>query len=201
MVAATGTGKTVVAALDYRRLRADAQRDLSQLFVAHRERILEQSRATFRAVLRDGSFGELHGRAARARRRPLGEQPDCRHRRAARRGLLRRKRKVAPPNEPSYDVLAADGRRLQVKALRRSQKGRTTLSPLRGHDFDAVVAVTFKPDLEVEAAFYIPLAVVEEYERWSETWKAHRLSLTKRLCADDRVTRIGAGDLIGENDR
>jgi hypothetical protein len=108
--------------------------------------------------------------------------------------------KVAPPNEPSYDVLAADGRRLQVKALRRSQKGRTTLSPLRSHDFDAVVAVTFKPDLEVEAAFYIPLAVVEEYQRWSETWKAHRLSLTKRLCADDRVTRIDAGDLLGEND-
>jgi superfamily II DNA or RNA helicase len=61
VVAATGTGKTVVAALDYRRLRSDARRDLSLLFVAHRERILEQSRATFRAVLRDGSFGELHG--------------------------------------------------------------------------------------------------------------------------------------------
>src|SRR4051812_23022244 len=108
--------------------------------------------------------------------------------------------RMAPPNEPSYDVVAADGRRLQVKALRRSAKGRTTLSPLRSHDFDAVVAVTFKLDLEGEAAFHIPLAVVEEYERWSDTWKAHRLSLTKRLCADDRVTRIEAADLIGEND-
>src|SRR3954447_1842980 len=56
---------------------------------------------------------------------------------------------VAPPNEPSYDVLAADGRRLQVKAPRRSQTGRTTLTPLRRPDFNAVVAVTFKPDLEV----------------------------------------------------
>ena len=61
VVAATGTGKTVVAALDYRQLRAARRRDLSLLFVAHRERILEQSRATFRAVLRDGSFGEIHG--------------------------------------------------------------------------------------------------------------------------------------------
>lgn len=61
VVAATGTGKTVVAALDYRQLRSQAKRDLSLLFVAHRERILEQSRATFRAVLRDGSFGETHG--------------------------------------------------------------------------------------------------------------------------------------------
>lgn len=61
VVAATGTGKTVVAALDYRRLRRAAQRDLSLLFVAHRERILEQSRETFRHVMHDGSFGEMHG--------------------------------------------------------------------------------------------------------------------------------------------
>lgn len=61
VVAATGTGKTVIAAFDYRRLREAAGRDLSLLFVAHRGEILEQSLATYRAVLRDGSFGELHG--------------------------------------------------------------------------------------------------------------------------------------------
>ena len=69
VVAATGTGKTVVAALDYRQLRQRAGHDLSLLFVAHRERILEQSRTMFRHVLRDGSFGEIHGggRAAAGR--------------------------------------------------------------------------------------------------------------------------------------
>jgi superfamily II DNA or RNA helicase/HKD family nuclease len=61
VVAATGTGKTVVAALDYRQLRRRAGRDLSLLFVAHRERILEQSRGTFRHVVHDGSFGQIHG--------------------------------------------------------------------------------------------------------------------------------------------
>ena len=61
VVAATGTGKTVVAALDYRDLRSRAGKDLSLLFVAHRRRILDQSRAMFRAVLRDESFGELMG--------------------------------------------------------------------------------------------------------------------------------------------
>jgi superfamily II DNA or RNA helicase/HKD family nuclease len=61
VVAATGTGKTVVAALDYAELRKRASRDLSLLFVAHREEILRQSLATYRAVLRDGSFGEIHG--------------------------------------------------------------------------------------------------------------------------------------------
>lgn len=57
VVAATGTGKTVVAALDYKRAR-QRQGDLSLLFVAHRKEILEQSIRTFREVLRDGSFGE-----------------------------------------------------------------------------------------------------------------------------------------------
>jgi len=61
VVAATGTGKTVVAALDYRQLCEATGKDLSLLFVAHRERILEQSRATYGAVLRSGSFGEIHG--------------------------------------------------------------------------------------------------------------------------------------------
>lgn len=59
VVAATGTGKTVIAALDYKRLlRAWGQARL--LFVAHRKEILEQSRHVFRAVLKDGSFGELY---------------------------------------------------------------------------------------------------------------------------------------------
>ena len=55
VVAATGTGKTVVAALDFKRLRPDYER---LLFVAHRKEILQQSRDTFRVVLRDGAFGE-----------------------------------------------------------------------------------------------------------------------------------------------
>jgi superfamily II DNA or RNA helicase len=58
VVMATGTGKTVVSALDYRRLRATDRVD-SVLFVAHRKEILDQSLRTFREVMRDGSFGEL----------------------------------------------------------------------------------------------------------------------------------------------
>lgn len=62
VVAATGTGKTVVAAFDYAQFRRDAAkagRSSRLLFVAHRQEILEQSRACFRAVLRDQNFGEL----------------------------------------------------------------------------------------------------------------------------------------------
>ena len=58
VVAATGTGKTVVAALDYRRMAEDPTRRPRLLFVAHRKEILEQSLHTYREVLADASFGE-----------------------------------------------------------------------------------------------------------------------------------------------
>ena len=53
LVAATGTGKTVVAALDYRRLAVDAPTSPTLLFVAHRREILQQSLRTYREVLND----------------------------------------------------------------------------------------------------------------------------------------------------
>ncbi len=58
LVSATGTGKTVMAALDYVRLRDTLPR-ARLLFVAHREEILTQSLDTFRYALRDPAFGEL----------------------------------------------------------------------------------------------------------------------------------------------
>lgn len=58
LVSATGTGKTVMAALDYARLRRTLPR-ARLLFIAHREEILQQSMATFRHALREQSFGEL----------------------------------------------------------------------------------------------------------------------------------------------
>jgi superfamily II DNA or RNA helicase len=58
LVSATGTGKTVMAAVDYARLRERLPR-ARLLFVAHRKEILEQSLRTFRHALRSHSFGEL----------------------------------------------------------------------------------------------------------------------------------------------
>ncbi|WP_149824767.1 DUF3427 domain-containing protein [Streptomyces tailanensis] len=58
LVAATGTGKTVMAALDYKQLRKKHGRDLRLLFVAHRKEILQQSMRTYQDVLVDPNFGE-----------------------------------------------------------------------------------------------------------------------------------------------
>ena len=59
VVAATGTGKTVVAAFDFKRFYQSKNRQARLLFVAHRREILEQAAGTFRLVLRTPDFGEL----------------------------------------------------------------------------------------------------------------------------------------------
>lgn len=58
VVAATGTGKTVISAFDFKRFYVNNP-GAKLLFVAHREEILKQSLATYRHILRDQNFGEL----------------------------------------------------------------------------------------------------------------------------------------------
>lgn len=58
LVSATGTGKTVMAAVDFARLRTTLGR-ARLLFVAHRKELLQQSLNTFKHALRDPAFGEL----------------------------------------------------------------------------------------------------------------------------------------------
>ena len=59
VVAATGTGKTVLSALDYKRLQPTLGLRPKMLFVAHRMEILKQAQRTFAEVLVDNEFGEL----------------------------------------------------------------------------------------------------------------------------------------------
>ena len=59
VVAATGTGKTVISAFDYKNYTNEFDGEPKLLFVAHRKEILKQSLQTFRQVLKDSNFGEL----------------------------------------------------------------------------------------------------------------------------------------------
>ncbi len=58
IVAATGTGKTVISAFDYKSFRKENP-SAKLLFVAHRKEILQQAHITFQGILRDNNFGEL----------------------------------------------------------------------------------------------------------------------------------------------
>jgi len=58
VVAATGTGKTVIAAFDFKRFR-EKHPSCNFLFIAHRQEILKQAMQTFRIVLEDPNFGDI----------------------------------------------------------------------------------------------------------------------------------------------
>ncbi|WP_086476284.1 DUF3427 domain-containing protein [Arenibacter amylolyticus] len=58
LVAATGTGKTVISAFDYKKFKQE-NKSAKLLFVAHRKEILTQAASTFRGVLKDNNFGEF----------------------------------------------------------------------------------------------------------------------------------------------
>ena len=58
IVAATGTGKTLVSAFDYKRFK-NQHNSAKLLFLAHRKEILIQSLSAYRGILKDNNFGEL----------------------------------------------------------------------------------------------------------------------------------------------
>ncbi len=58
IVAATGTGKTIISAFDYRNFKK-INSAARLLFVAHRKEILQQAQKVFQGVLKDNNFGEL----------------------------------------------------------------------------------------------------------------------------------------------
>ena len=58
LVAATGTGKTIISAFDYKNFRLN-NKSSKLLFVAHRKEILQQAKAAFQGVLKENNFGEL----------------------------------------------------------------------------------------------------------------------------------------------
>lgn len=61
VVAATGTGKTVISAFDYKYFSTKNKgKPCRLLFIAHREEILKQSMLCFRAILKDANFGDLY---------------------------------------------------------------------------------------------------------------------------------------------
>ena len=158
VVAATGTGKTVVAALDYRQL-LDRNPDLSLLFVAHREEILRQARDTYRHVLRRGDFGEIHGG---------GRIAEGRHIFAMIQSLRTSKLDEFAPN--AFDIVvvdefhhaAADSYDRLLKHVEPRELLGLTATPERldGHDvtewFDHRIAVELRLWEAIDQGFLVP---------------------------------------------
>ncbi|ATZ18001.1 DEAD/DEAH box helicase family protein [Mesoplasma melaleucae] len=59
LIMATGTGKTLVSAFDYKRQIEQAKKNLKILFLAHQREIIDQAIKTYRHVLENNQFGEV----------------------------------------------------------------------------------------------------------------------------------------------
>lgn len=98
IVAATGTGKTVISAFDYKRFKENNPR-ARLLFVAHRKEILEQAQETFRHVLKDSNFGSLW---------VDGEEPDNYEHVFASVQTLKNRIAILPLSADFYDSIIID---------------------------------------------------------------------------------------------
>lgn len=98
VVAATGTGKTVISAFDFKQFR-NKNPNAKLLFIAHRKEILVQARATFAGILKDNNFGELW---------VDGEEPDLYEAVFASIATLKNRIGIISLSETYYDFIIID---------------------------------------------------------------------------------------------
>lgn len=194
IVAATGTGKTVVAALDYRRLVREVHgRDLTLLFVAHRKEILTQARRVYQEVLIEPAFGELLVGA---------DQPaKWRHVFASIQSLSAERLATIEPNH--FDVVvidefhhaeAASYRRLLDHARPVELLG-LTATPERGDGvdvrdfFDGRVAAELRLWEAPGAAFAVPISLLRRSRRGRSTWHAVETGRIRPGCIKQSLHR------------
>jgi hypothetical protein len=93
-------------------------------------------------------------------------------------------------NEPGYDLVAPDGRLVQVRALRSEPHRERTVMGVMTDPYDTLFAIKFWFEYEPLRAIEVPRPVLERhYEHGTRT------SWTKRLEHDPEVRRIPPTDL------
>lgn len=88
-------------------------------------------------------------------------------------------------NEPGYDLIARDGRRIQVRALRSEPHRERTLMGVMKEPYDTLFAVKFTVDYHPMRAIEVPRDALERHYPHGT-----RTSWTKRLEYDEAVRRI-----------
>lgn len=97
--------------------------------------------------------------------------------------------------QAGWDVMAPDGERIQVKAMRQTPTNkRRNLSPIRDAEYDSVVTVIFDEDFQVTEGLKLSREVVEELYRHNDHVNGRIITVTKALRADPRVATIELTD-------
>lgn len=99
---------------------------------------------------------------------------------------------LAPKSEKSYDVMAEDGRRIQVKSriLTRGRGGKRQLSTFRSWDFTHLGVVLFGPDYSIVRGAMIPVEVVLEASSEDRHVRGNRVMATDELLSTPGVDDI-----------
>ena len=210
LVSATGTGKTVMAAVDYARLKKSWRR-ARLLFVAHRKEILDQSQATFRHALREPAFGEQW---------VAGRQPEAfEHVFASIQSL--NARGIAAMDPKHFDIVIVDEfhhaaapsyRRLLEHVKPRELLG-LTATPERSDDlsvfeyFDGRIAAELRLWDAIDQhrlAPFLYYGIHDDVDLTEVPWKRGRGydvdGLTKVLTADDARARLVLKQLLDHVD-
>ena len=104
---------------------------------------------------------------------------------------------LAPNSQKSWDVLTADGERLQVKArvvTNPRANGERQLSVFRSWDFDAAIVVLFDDNFRVWRAARLPVETFKTAARFVEHVSGYRAFATDELldAGDDWTERLRA---------
>ena len=99
---------------------------------------------------------------------------------------------LAPNSEKSYDVMAEDGRRIQVKSriLTRGRRGERQLSTFRSWDFTHLGVVLFGPDYSIVRGAMIPNELVREAATEDRHVGGNRVMATDELLSSPGVDDI-----------
>jgi hypothetical protein len=95
-----------------------------------------------------------------------------------------------------FDVKTPSGERIEVKAIRVTEGGKTGrgLSPIRKSDYDVVLVVVFGEDFDVTEGLRIPREVVEERFAVESYRNARSIRITRALRDDPRVETVDLSD-------
>lgn len=200
VVAATGTGKTVVAACDYKAF-AQSHPRARLLFVAHREEILRQSLRTFQEVLNNYNFGSQWY---------SGHEPDNYEYLFASKDTLnnRLEKLQLPPDYYDYIVIdevhhvAADTYRKIINYFKPQILLGLTATPERmdgidiTHDFDDTISAEIRLDDALNKQLLAPFhyyGITDSVDYSDVSWSGgHYVAaeLTKIYTANDARTAV-----------
>jgi hypothetical protein len=100
-------------------------------------------------------------------------------------------------SQAGWDVMLPDGERLQVKALRQTGAyKRSTLSPIRDADYDAVIVVIFDEDFRVIEGLRIERATVEDLFPHRAHVNGRIITVTQNLRAHSGVAAVDLSDAV-----